>query len=266
MMMMSQSFVFRRTVINITVRSIIVTTAVRQKFLSACEITRAKRNKPVQDETRRNYSSTYTSNNDSSSSSPSTLNSNSSNNQKHRSYQFIPSPTWSVQDLELTLSHPPLPEEEFKKLARLVLLDVSSSSSRRRSSNNDNNNDSLRQDLGNMLHMIQQVTEYQYPPSTKSSSSSSSSRSGSNSSCNSNNVHDGYDTVDSEATYDDSSKIYDAVRGVKAAPLRRGLEDDPLQLSDTAQAQDVWENFVQPKTMRKGGSHVYFAIKTNNSE
>ena len=259
-MMMSQSFVSRRTVIKITVQSI-VTTTVRQRFLSACEITRAKRNKPVQDETRRNYSSTYTSNNDSSSSSsPSTLNSNSSTNQKRRSYQFIPSPTWSVQDLELTLSHPPLPEEEFKKLARLVLLDVSSSSS---SSSNDNNNDSLRQDLGNMLHMIQQVTEYQYPPSTKSSSSS---RSGSNSSCNSNNVHDGYDTVDSGATYDDGSKIYDAVRGVKAAPLRRGIENDPLQLSDAAQAQEVWENFVQPKTMRKGGSHVYFAIKTNNSE
>ena len=261
-MMMSQSFVSRRTVIKITVQSI-VTTTVRQRFLSACEITRAKRNKPVQDETRRNYSSTYTSNNDSSSSSsPSTLNSNSSNNQKHRSYQFIPSPTWSVQDLELTLSHPPLPEEEFKKLARLVLLDVSSSSIIS-SSSNDDNNDSLRQDLGNMLHMIQQVTEYQYPPSTKSSSSS---RSGSNSSCNSNNVHDGYDTVDSGATYDDGSKIYDAVRGVKAAPLRRGIENDPLQLSDAAQAQEVWENFVQPKTMRKGGSHVYFAIKTNNSE
>jgi hypothetical protein len=166
---------------------------------------------------------------------------NSSNEQQHQQHKHIPSPTWSIKDLELTSTHPPLPQEELERLARLVLIDI----------NNDNNDsddlDSLKQDLGNMIHMIQHVTEY-----------------------DGKNKHVGDLSIASEEQNDtndptygrDAGSIYDAVRGVKSTPLRKGIEDDPLQEGDTKQAQEVWDNFLQPKTINRGGGHAYFAIET----
>lgn len=162
---------------------------------------------------------------------------NSANEKQHK---HIPSPTWSIKDLELTSTHPPLPQEELERLARLVLIDINND-------NNDDDLDSLKQDLGNMIHMIQHVIEY-----------------------DGKNKHVGDVSIASEEQNDendptygrDAGSIYDAVRGVKSIPLRKGIEDDPLQEGDTKQAQEVWGKLLQPKTINRGGGHAYFAIET----
>ena len=159
--------------------------------------------------------------------------------QKHR----IPQPTWSVQDLELTSTHLPISQKELERLARLVLIDVSGNSN----NNDDNNLNSLKQDLGNMLHMIQHVTEYDYQLPTGKSVAGSRN-----------------DYSDDDLTC--SARIYDTVRGVKTIPLRKGIETDPLQERDATQAQEVWEDFLRPKTIRRGGGHVYFAIETTENQ
>lgn len=153
----------------------------------------------------------------------------------------IPQPTWSIQDLALTTSHPPISQKELERLARLVLIDVSGNIN----NYNGDNLDSLKQDLGNMLHMIQHVTEYEHQQST------------------------GNATIDTRNNRGDDSddamcgaRIYDTVRGVKAIPLRKGIEEDPFQAEDAVQAQEIWEHFLQPKMIRRGGGHVYFAIET----
>jgi hypothetical protein len=163
---------------------------------------------------------------------------NSANEKQHK---HIPSPTWSIKDLELTSTHPPLPQEELERLARLVLIDINND-------NNDDDMDSLKQDLGNMIHMIQHVTEYDGKNKHVGDVSIASEE---------------QQTDENDPTYGrDAGSIYDAVRGVKSIPLRKGIEDDPLQEGDTKQAQEVWDNFLQPKTINRGGGHAYFAIET----
>jgi hypothetical protein len=163
---------------------------------------------------------------------------NSANEKQHK---HIPSPTWSIKDLELTSTHPPLPQEELERLARLVLIDINND-------NNDDDMDSLKQDLGNMIHMIQHVTEYD----------------GKNKHVGGVSIASEEQNDENDPTYgrDATGSIYDAVRGVKSIPLRKGIEDDPLQEGDTKQAQEVWDNFLQPKTINRGGGHAYFAIET----
>eukprot|EP00536_Pseudo-nitzschia_multiseries_P009981 jgi/Psemu1/202134/e_gw1.291.48.1 len=156
----------------------------------------------------------------------------------------VPQPTWSVKDLELTSPHTPIPKRELGRLARLVLVDLST---------NKNNNDlhtlfSLEQDLGNMLHMIQHVTEYDYQQTAGKSATDARNQG---------------DTNYEDAKY--SAKIYDTVRGIEATPLRKGIKEDPLQEQDAVQAQDIWASFLQTKAIRVGGGHVYFSIKTTET-
>lgn len=153
----------------------------------------------------------------------------------------IPQPAWSIQDLELTSSHPPIPQKELERLARLVLIEVSGI----RNNNEGDSLESLKQDIGNMLHMIQHVTEYDHRQSTGKATTERR-----------NNRDNDSDEVMC------SARIYDTVRGVKAIPLRKGIEEDILQAQDAVQAQEIWEHFLQPKTIRRGGGHVYFAIET----
>jgi len=177
--------------------------------------------------------------------------SNDDCNSINRRQKRIPSPTWSIADLELTSTHPPLPQNEFERLARLVLIDVSSKNNENNNDNYNDDMDSLRQDLGNMLHMIQHVTEYEYYPSPTGKY---------------NNEHFPTSENNDIAPTCGGGSIYDTVRGVKAIPLRKGIDDDPLQDRDATQAREVWESFLRPKTIRKGGSHVYFAIETNENK
>jgi hypothetical protein len=165
---------------------------------------------------------------------------NSANEQQQQQHKHISSPTWSIKDLELTSTHPPLPQEELERLARLVLIDINND-------NNDDDLDSLKQDLGNMIHMIQHVTEYD----------------GKNKHAGDISIASDEQNDENDPTYGrDPGSIYDAVRGVKSIPLRKGIDDDPLQEGDTNQAQEVWDNFLQPKTINRGGGHAYFAIET----
>jgi len=164
-------------------------------------------------------------------------------NRRRQHQKHIPSPTWSIRDLELTSTHPPLPQEEFERLARLVLIDVSSKNNENNNDNYNDEMDTLRQDLGNMLHMIQHVTEYKYSPSPTGKHNNEQFPA---------------------PTY--GGRIYDTVRGVKAIPLRKGITGDPFQDRDATQAREVWEIFLRPKTVRKGGSHVYFAIETSENK
>ena len=145
---------------------------------------------------------------------------------------YIPEPTWSVKNLDLTSKKPRLPPEELKRLSRLTLIDIDSIA-------DDKNG--LEQDLSNMLHMIDQVTY-------------------------ASNIEEGEDigTDDDEKSSAKAAEIYDIVRGVTSAPLRSSIEDDPLQGKDQEQAESVWKNLLQPKTIRKGGRHEYFAIKTKD--
>lgn len=61
----------------------------------------------------------------------------------------IPSATWSVSELGLDRPHEPVSEAELCRLARLALLDV-----------HRLDQTALRQNLGNMLHMMEQVRGY----------------------------------------------------------------------------------------------------------
>ena len=142
----------------------------------------------------------------------------------------IPDPTWSVEDLDLTSNRPRLPPEELKRLSRLALIDIDSIPDK----------EGLEQDLANMLHMIDQVSTFEYKDEKEA------------------------DKDEDENDIDKAAEIYDIVRGVTSAPLRKSLEDDPLQTEDQEQAENVWKSLLQPKTTRKGGRHEYFAIKTKD--
>lgn len=154
----------------------------------------------------------------------------------------IPQPTWSVQDLELTSTHTSITQKELERLAKLVLVDVYRNSNHR----DDQSLDSLKQDLGNMLHMIQHVAMHiSQEPIFK----------------------DGVDTRDNNK--DDAAisvATYDTVRGVRGIKLRKAIENDPLQTQDAAQAQDIisGKNLLS-KMVRRGGGHQYFAIETAES-
>jgi hypothetical protein len=147
----------------------------------------------------------------------------------------IPEPTWSIKELDLTSKKPPIPPEELKRLSRLALIDIESMPDKER----------LGQDLANMLHMIDQVSSYAAENDIFESQN---------------------DDDDDEANADRAAEIYDVVRGVSKAPLRKSVDEDPLQTKDQAIAGDVWNSLLQPKTTRKGGRHDYFVIQTKKQE
>jgi Asp-tRNA(Asn)/Glu-tRNA(Gln) amidotransferase C subunit len=146
-------------------------------------------------------------------------------------HQYIPPPSWSIKDLQLDAQHPPISSEELERLSRLALIDINSRTPEEK--------EKLNQDLANMLHMIQQVTDYQHSHDD-----------------NKNNTNDIFC----------SGEIYDSVRGVTSVPLRKNITEDPLQEKDTKQANEIWAALLEPKTIRKGGGHQYFAIATGDED
>jgi hypothetical protein len=146
----------------------------------------------------------------------------------------IPEPTWSIKELDLTSKKPPIPPEELQRLSRLALIDIESMPDK----------EGLGQDLANMLHMIDQVSRFDAAEKYGFESQNH----------------------DDEADADRAAEIYDVVRGVTKAPLRKSVDEDPLQTKDQAIAGDVWNSLLQPKTIRKGGRHDYFVIQTKKQE
>ncbi|KAG7360606.1 hypothetical protein IV203_035705 [Nitzschia inconspicua] len=169
--------------------------------------------------------------------------SNSDSNSRSLEFEYprpkhIPAPSWSISYLQLDSKQPPLPREDLDRLSRLALIDVHNKS--------DDEREALSQDLANMLHMIQQVTEF----------------SKTNSDNNSKMMKDD----DKEDDLSCSSHIYDTVRGVSAAPLRKTAAEDPLHAEDEQQSSEVWKKLLEPNTIRIGGTHRYFSIVTAEEE
>ena len=138
---------------------------------------------------------------------------------------YIPKPTWSIRSLNLNSTQDKLPREEMERLSRLALLDVKQLP------------DDLEQDLANMMHMVQQVSDFV--------------------AANPELFED----------YDDSTGVstYDFVRGVTAAPLRGvTTEREELGLHEEKEAARVWESYLEPNTVRQGGAHKYFSITTKS--
>jgi hypothetical protein len=151
----------------------------------------------------------------------------------------IPKPTWSISSLRLHESHPPASNEELQLLAKRAVLDIRQFDEVKKKQ--------LCQDLGNMLHMMKQVQDFQSTTTTKN-----------------------FDNVD------DPRMLYDISRGVTEAPFR--LDDRNTRTSTTAigrQGQhhsdeeeevriskSVRESYLEPKMKRVGG-HQYFEIITS---
>jgi hypothetical protein len=142
------------------------------------------------------------------------------------SYRHVPKPTWSIRDLKLTETHPPLPKEELQRLGRRAALTI-----------DENDSQQLQQDLANMMQMVQQVSHV------------------------SKTLQLEFENDDGDD--DNDGDIYDAVRGVTKAPLRTSPSSSE---KNAAQAQQVWESYLQPRTKRsRGGGHDYFVITTKTS-
>jgi Asp-tRNA(Asn)/Glu-tRNA(Gln) amidotransferase C subunit len=147
-------------------------------------------------------------------------------------YPHLPEPTWSVQQLQLK-SLTLISEEELQKLSRRSLLLFSKTQLE---------SSTLRQDLSNMMHMINQLQSFQNEKDTDQQGA----------------------LLPLELS---DVEIYDAVRGVTSAPLRSsdrvdGDEDDTQQ-QQQQQHQQVWDKLLRPKMIRKGGGHEFFSIVTS---
>ena len=137
----------------------------------------------------------------------------SGENSSKPGFSQLPEPTWSIASLELDKNHTPVSEEELALLAKRALIDVPSDPQAR---------GSLRQDLGNMIHMIQTVKDF---------------------------------AADEELTDED---IYDRPRGVTMAPVHRSTESSEAEQEEMRQ---VWDSLLKPKTTNVG-AHPYFVIET----
>lgn len=124
----------------------------------------------------------------------------------------LPPPTWSVKSLGLDRDHAPIDKEELAVLAKRSLLLV-------------DDDDDMRQQVGNMQHLLEQV------------------------------VMEG-----SEDKSYDVEQLYDAPRNVSEAPVRRSSTDHSTD-DDEATSENVYESLLKPKTTRVGG-HSYFEIVT----
>jgi hypothetical protein len=152
----------------------------------------------------------------------------------------IPKPTWSIQSLQLHESHAPADMKELEILAKRSVLDLRQF--------DDETKQQLRQNLGNMLHMMKQVQRFQ---STK--------------------------TVEERQDEDDDQNnpimLYDVPRGVTEAPFRIDANITTTTSSEVIASpaddreehqisQSVRESYLAPNMTRVGG-HLYYEIVTS---
>lgn len=156
---------------------------------------------------------------------------------KSNSVPPIPAPTWSIASLELETQHAPVDRTVLQALAKRALIDLSqldssSSSSSSLVKHNIMNTATLQQDVGNMMHMMNQILEKQH---------------------------------EQQKATDDTEKVqaamYDVPRNVHATPMRRITDNGDSSDSD-ATTQQVWDSLLAPKTHTIGG-HSYFIISTS---
>jgi hypothetical protein len=153
-------------------------------------------------------------------------NNNNSNDDSVRNKNTItlPEPTWSISSLELNKNHQPISVEELQVLAKRAIIDLNTI---------DLPTDQLRQDIGNMMNMINQVV-------TNTSTA--------------NNTEQQF-TVE---------ELYDKPRGVISAPFFSNdkITSEQQQLTIQKESESIWKNYLQTKLKRKG-SHNYFVIATS---
>jgi hypothetical protein len=158
---------------------------------------------------------------------------------RSRSTPTIPAPTWSLQSLELSQTHAPISDQELSRLTKRAVIDLTAIDSHTSNSTSSNSKASLAQELGNMMHMIQQV---QSPLP----------------------AHETEHLTDAD--------IYDVPRGVTAAPVRREQDttntDATITSSTTPkshQRPEWWESLLKPHTTTVG-AHSYFAVCTQRDD
>lgn len=142
--------------------------------------------------------------------------------------RYIPTPSWSIASLELDKQHAPATIADLEKLAKRAVIDLSSSSLQQKQQ--------LCQDLGNMLHMMEQVKHDVVE-------------------------HSGGNMIDCS----DPVVLYDTPRGVSEAYCR---DDSSAAISDregsydTTMSAAVRKSLWEPK-MKRLGAHQYFEIVTD---
>jgi hypothetical protein len=129
----------------------------------------------------------------------------------------FPDPTWSIADLRLDQKHEPMSQVEIEVLAKRALIDLHEIDPKEQQQ--------LRQDLGNVMHMIHRISEFSCPE------------------------------MDSLTDAD----IYDAPRGVTETPVRHASSKPSP--GEEQQARQVWESYLKHKT-KQLGAHSYFEIAT----
>ena len=154
----------------------------------------------------------------------------------------IPKPTWSIRSLQLHESHAPADMKELEILAKRSVLDLRQF--------DDETKQQLRQDLGNMLHMMKQVQRFQ---STKT-------------------VEERQDDDDDDDDQNNPIMLYDVPRGVTEAPFRIDANitttsseviSSPADDREGHQiSQSVRESYLAPNMTRVGG-HLYYEIVTS---
>jgi hypothetical protein len=190
----------------------------------------------------------------------------------------LPEPTWSVHSLELHKNHKPMSYDELKVLAKRAIIDLDYLSKTSKM-----NIDKLCQDLGNMMHMIHNVTKE-----------------------TTNEQIISYEKLTCQ-------DIYDKPRGVTTAPIRTAKttieniankdqllknvatardehvlkniavekdhtnhnkanemiypvteNDDNATADELKENEKLWDQYIKPIKMRRVGGHYYFVIPTKN--
>ena len=142
----------------------------------------------------------------------------------------VPSPTWAIHQLALTTVHAPVSWMDYQRLSQLALLFVgptSTSTTTNSSTTRSVVDPVVLQDLGNFMHMVQQIVVVSNTTS-----------------------HD--NDNDQSLTVAD---IYDVPRGILPSTTTTNTTS-PLE------RLPVSFDFVQGKMTRIGGGHWYFAIPT----
>jgi hypothetical protein len=149
---------------------------------------------------------------------------------RSRSNPIIPEPTWSLKSLELSQTHAPVSDQELSRLTKRAVIDLTAMDSHNSTSNISKT--SLAQELGNMMHMIQQV---QSP------------------------------LLGTEMDHLTDAAIYDVPRGVTSTPVRRAEDASSTPTAPQPGRPEWWESLLKPHTTTVG-AHSYFAVITQRDE
>jgi hypothetical protein len=156
------------------------------------------------------------------------------------------------------VDHEPISDGELRELCRRACLLPPSP--------RDDSSRQLAQDVGNLIHLIEQVRSIDPGRLVVGSAASADSlRAPSRTSATT--VRDEGDGIDSEEDRERARLVYDAPRGVSPAGGSYGGAGDPpgdFAAEDLADGERVRESLLRPKMTAVGG-HRYFAVRTGEA-